>query len=420
MILTTTGCTTTAAYKPSTIQIAQVPPENQFPGKLLIYTTTQDDEFIYEGAGKSMTSMGHSMRVPFGKIVKLLAGDVYGKLFNMGHDFGGTISRGTSYDMIVHPKAAEFEYRFNQAKNAGMAITTQVNMSLQLEVLDAAGKKLFERTYESGWVDGATYVASFSPGEFVTDLINRTLVQLMIRSVPDLLSSVQRKKPNVGKSPESKLSEPESERASGTGFFITEDGYLLTNAHVVAGSRRVKIRLGTEAIDATIVRTDSANDLALLKVSGTHKALALAPSHTVKLGASVFTIGFPNPSLQGFEPKLTDGVISALSGIQDAPTMFQISVPLQPGNSGGPLVDSNGRVVGIVNSSLADIRTLRTTGSLPQNVNYAIKSTYARALAESVPEISGKLESVPDRADKAQREEIVGVTQKSVVLIIVY
>ena len=158
VLMFTAGCTTTAAYKPSTVEIAQVRPENRLPGKLFIYTTSKDDEFIYEGAGKSITSTGHSMRVPFGKMVKLLAGDVYGKLFDSGYDLGNTIPSGSVYDLIIRPRVGEFEYRFNQAKNAGTAITTQVNMSLQIEVIDVTGKKLFERTYESG--NGVWYPSS--------------------------------------------------------------------------------------------------------------------------------------------------------------------------------------------------------------------------------------------------------------------
>src|SRR5207245_863278 len=101
-------------------------------------------------------------------------------------------------------------------------------------------------------------------------------------------------------------------------------------------------------VRATLVKPDPANDLAILKVTGPTSPLPLAPSRSVKLGQAVFTIGFPNPDWQGVQPKLTKGEISSLAGMRDDPRHFQISVATQPGNSGGPLVDERGNVVGIV------------------------------------------------------------------------
>lgn len=105
-------------------------------------------------------------------------------------------------------------------------------------------------------------------------------------------------------------------------------------------------------------------------------------SDTVGLGTEVFTIGFPQPELMGVEPKLSTGVISATSGIQDDTRTYQISVPVQAGNSGGPLIDNEGRVVGIVASKLNAAKVFEWTGDLPQNVNYAVKSTYLARLMD--------------------------------------
>lgn len=189
-------------------------------------------------------------------------------------------------------------------------------------------------------------------------------------------------------------------KASGTGFFITQDGYLATCYHVVAEARLVRVSHAGKTYRATLVKADKANDVAVLKVEGvftpgatfifeeasqpppapkalpTFTALPISPSRGVKLGDSVFTIGFPNTEIQGTEPKLTRGEVSSLAGIQDDPRQFQISAAIQPGNSGGPLVDTNGNVVGIIMARLSDIATLRLTGTLPQNVNYALKSSF--------------------------------------------
>lgn len=178
--------------------------------------------------------------------------------------------------------------------------------------------------------------------------------------------------------------------ASGTGFFVTTDGYLVTAYHVVAEAKEgtVKVNYKGTVLEARLIRMDAANDLALLKVDGSFTALAVIPSRTVKLGADVFSVGFPNIDLQGSAVKLTKGSVNSLAGIQDDPRAFQINVPIQPGNSGGPLLDASGNVIGVVVSQLDSIRTAMLTGSLPQGVNYAVKSSYLLPLLDTLPEAS--------------------------------
>src|SRR5262249_12823339 len=154
-------------------------------------------------------------------------------------------------------------------------------------------------------------------------------------------------------------------KSSGTGFFATENGYLLTSYHVVENSNSLFVKAQQGVYPAKLAAVDKANDLALLKVTGTFSRLSISPSRGVKLGESVFTVGFPNVALQGFAPKLTKGEISSLTGAQDDPREFQISVAVQPGNSGGPLINQYGNVIGIVEARLADLATLKSTGSLP-------------------------------------------------------
>jgi S1-C subfamily serine protease len=139
----------------------------------------------------------------------------------------------------------------------------------------------------------------------------------------------------------------------------------------------------------------------------------------VKLGDTVFALGFPNVRLQGFEPKLTKGEINGLAGAQDDPRHFQISAAIQPGNSGGPLVNLSGNVVGIVTARLSDAAGLLTSGALPQNVNYALKSSYAQVFLESVPELGGKLKE-PNPTKERKFDTVVGDVTESVVLILAY
>jgi S1-C subfamily serine protease len=209
-------------------------------------------------------------------------------------------------------------------------------------------------------------------------------------------------------------------KASGSGFFITDDGALLTNFHVVDGASRIVVNTKHGSFPAKVVKLDSANDIAIIKVSGSaFKSLPMIPSRGAKLADSVFTIGFPNPEMQGTEPKFTDGKISSLSGAQDDARYFQISVAVQPGNSGGPLVNSAGSVVGIVTARLSDRVALAVSGALPQNVNYALKSSYVLLLLESIPELAGKLKA-PQSPKERKLDEVVKEAQEAVAQVLVY
>jgi TPR repeat protein len=207
--------------------------------------------------------------------------------------------------------------------------------------------------------------------------------------------------------------------ASGTGFFISDDGYFLSNFHVVRGASQVKVKTSKGLLLAKVIKSDSVNDIALLKVSGVFHALPVTTSRDGKLGESVFTVGFPNIDLQGIAPKLTKGEISSLAGVQDDPRYFQISVAVQPGNSGGPLVNAVGNVIGIVTARLSDTAALESSGALPQNVNYAVKSSYALSLLESVPGLASKLKA-PHPAKERKFEDAVQEAHAAAALVLVY
>lgn len=230
-------------------------------------------------------------------------------------------------------------------------------------------------------------------------------------------------KPEPGKSPTAKsgsdpsLPNRRESQISGTGFFITEDGYFITNEHVARQGASVSIRTSAGTMPAKIVRVDKANDLALLKAGGKFDALPVGQSRNVKLGATVATVGFPNPDLQGFSPKLAKGEIGSLAGVQDDPRRFQISAPIQPGNSGGALVDERGNVIGVVVATLNQKAAIATSGTLAQNVNYAVKSSYLLTFLESVPEVFSKLKAANTKERKF--EDVVGEVEHATVLVMV-
>lgn len=182
------------------------------------------------------------------------------------------------------------------------------------------------------------------------------------------------------------VADASAESSSGTGFFVSQDGYIATNYHVISDSKAIKVKVKSgDIFDATVVRVDKSNDLAILKIRGNdYKPLNIQPSTNIKRGQQVYAIGFPQINIQGIEPKITDGVISSLSGISDEPTNYQISNPIQPGNSGGPLFTQEGYVVGVVVSTINALAVTKATGSIPQNINFAVKSNYLIELLNSI------------------------------------
>jgi len=166
--------------------------------------------------------------------------------------------------------------------------------------------------------------------------------------------------------------------SSGTGFAVAP-GRLLTNWHVAQGCTELRARnaRGTE-VTATLAARDEERDLALLATQGdVGPPLPFRTGPEVRRGEAVVTYGFPLAGMLSSGATLTTGDISALSGLRDNPRHFQISAPVQSGNSGGPLLDLGGRVIGVVVSKLNAQRISQVTGDLPQNVNFAVKGTEA-------------------------------------------
>ena len=171
--------------------------------------------------------------------------------------------------------------------------------------------------------------------------------------------------------------------AMGSGILISGK-IIATNYHVIENAESIKISLfhngAEETYDGRVLVTDKTNDLALLSIKDSgFKGLPPAPfslsENTVDVGTSVFTMGYPMATVLGSEVKVTDGIISAKSGYEGDITTYQISAPIQPGNSGGALFDKKGNLIGITNAGV--------TGA--DNVGYAIKTSYLLNLIESSP-----------------------------------
>ncbi len=170
---------------------------------------------------------------------------------------------------------------------------------------------------------------------------------------------------------------------NGSGFFIDSSGVIATNYHVIDAAKQIEVSFLVKGVKKTykanVISSDKINDLAIIKIDDPEfkhfKKIPYSFKNKVSdVGSSVFALGYPMAlSSMGEEVKFTDGKISAKSGFQGQINIYQISVPIQPGNSGGPLFDSKGNIIGIVNAKL-------TSG---ENVSYAIKSAYLNTLAET-------------------------------------
>jgi S1-C subfamily serine protease len=189
--------------------------------------------------------------------------------------------------------------------------------------------------------------------------------------------------------PSNDASESGGWKGNGTGFFINENGYIATNYHVVEDANEIQVEYFQKGVkkmyNAEVVITDKQNDLAIIQIKDPKfQRVSNIPyifNSTIKdVGTDVFALGYPMADVMGGEIKFTDGKISSKTGIQGDITVYQISVPIQPGNSGGPLFDSKGNLVGIT-SSVFNKDYYNT-----ENVSYAIKTSYLKNLIDVLPE----------------------------------
>ena len=179
---------------------------------------------------------------------------------------------------------------------------------------------------------------------------------------------------------EKQASPPASKSAkskSGTGFVVSANGHVVTNHHVIDGCSDLKGNLtGEAAMALRVVSSDATNDLALLQAASTatFKEFARIRDRSIRSGDSVVAIGFPYRGLLSSDFTVTTGIVSSLSGMRNDSRFLQISAPVQPGNSGGPLFDTTGQIVGVVTGKLDNLRIAVATGNIPENINFAIKT----------------------------------------------
>jgi len=182
----------------------------------------------------------------------------------------------------------------------------------------------------------------------------------------------------------------------GSGFIISKSGLIVTNHHVVGGYEnnpsKIEVRFSGDdnLYQVKIISKDLNNDLAVLKIAEEslpkifNKKIPynINQMNPVKSGQAIYTIGYPLSDIMGQKPRMTNGTVSSPFGLDDDPTIFQLSCPIQSGNSGGPVFNTKGELSGVIKASIDDQAILELDGSLPQNVNFAIKSSYISNLLD--------------------------------------
>ncbi|MFZ1963940.1 MAG: trypsin-like peptidase domain-containing protein [Roseiarcus sp.] len=206
----------------------------------------------------------------------------------------------------------------------------------------------------------------------------------------------------------------ETEESTGTGYVVDDKGLVVTNRHVIAGCMRLAVRRGEQAVIAELVVSDESNDLAVVRgILPGLLPVRFRDGKGIRTADAVVVMGYPYAGILANSPQVTTGTITALAGIGDDSRFLQISAPIQPGNSGGPVFDLSGNVVGTVVSTLDPLVVAKASGSLPQNVNFAIKAGIVRQFLES----KGIAYLTANSATKMDPADVSEATAKSVVIV---
>ena len=201
-------------------------------------------------------------------------------------------------------------------------------------------------------------------------------------------------------------------QGTGEGFFVTEDGFFITAAHLIKGTPLIQLVTQTGRVAAKVAKVDPVDDLALLKAEGKFTPLPVAPSRAVRAGARVVSVAFPVSHPEPLTALPANGQITALSGVSDDPRFFQAAIPLGPAGSGTALTDEHANVIGVLLAS-----PLAETG-LAEGVHQALKSSFLLGFLESVPEASAKL--VEPHAGTVDPSTVTEAVQAGSALVLVY
>jgi S1-C subfamily serine protease len=319
--------------------------------------------------------------------------------------------------------------------------TVITTVELELKVNSSKGKEL--KTYiEKVSTENQVQTLGIGASGSIVNLLKRPgLMESMTKTFTKLIANVVRDKDEllaelIDRNKETEVAEapkasPPPQSGSGSGFFVSKMGHVITNAHVVQSCKKVTIGDSTnKQITAEIINTDRSNDLALLKLSSLEMASAeskaliqklsivvvptastgLLRSGDVRLGEKVLVAGYPFGNTFSNTIKVTTGVVSATRGAGDNSGQFQLDAAVQPGNSGGPIYDSSGNIVGVVISQL----NKKTFGSFVENMNFGIKASTVRQFLMS----SGLSSKKSEQTEEKSTQKLAEIAKNQALMVI--
>lgn len=284
------------------------------------------------------------------------------------NSYGGT----KSFNMEILSVPSEYSKGFRVGENKGSISEGSTNGIYSLE-------------YRIKYFN---YDGSYRVGEDETEnllLLQESPVLMTFQRLDGKKISLYKLYPKDGLDQSGSTTQHSVGKSSGTGFFVSSNGYIITNYHVVDGARNIKVTKvngdSYKKYSAKVEVSDKQNDLAIIKITDpTFSAIGTLPYSfkfsAANVGEDCFVLGYPLVSTMGTDIKLTNGIISSRTGFNGSISEYQMSAPVQPGNSGGPLFDKNGNVIGVVCAKHAGA----------ENAGYAIKASYIRNLVELLPQ----------------------------------
>jgi len=186
--------------------------------------------------------------------------------------------------------------------------------------------------------------------------------------------------------------------SQGSGFYVSASGHIITNYHVIEGCKEITIGDKNSKTVVSVISEDGNNDIALLKSKNSKSFAYIRGGRGIRQGDDIIAYGYPLSGLLSSSAKITTGVVNSLSGLANDYRYMQISAPVQPGSSGGPLLDKFGNVVGIVTAKINAKQVQKLTGDIPQNINFAIKSSVIKDFLDA-NEVNYEIRTSKDRKE---------------------